>query len=669
MVYDVSTLGLSDLVRLTAALRTPPDVATMEDAARFVVRYLYDNLVDKATGDPACVLVRCYKTQRYGQLPAEVQEFAAGLGADETTRCLALLASAGVEDAWNDRRGSVGHRAIPLVTEAMVARSPMIHELLVQMGLDMGELVAPTGLLVDPEPRSYNVFHVAEALGSPFVPAQADFVEPYGVRSVVGFGGLLPDGEMFAVVLFSRTPITRDIAERFRAVTGSVGLALLPYSHCVFVGCDPLEVPAEALATWRAASLEQLLQVREVAVLEQSLRIEQAVADLEDRASELARSRMVLLESEARKSAILEAALDAIVTIASDGRVVEFNGAAERMFGYSAHDAIGRAMAHLIVPPRLRAQHYAGMARHLATGEARILGQRVEIDAQRADGSEFPVELAVTRIDVGGPPMFTAHVRDITEVRRAREELRELADTLQAGLLPPRPPKIPGVEVEAYYLAGGAGVRVGGDFYDVFRLGPEEWGVIIGDVCGKGAKAASVTALVRHTARAAAAHSTDPGVVMREMNAALAEDDAEDRYCSAVFARLCVGEGEVAVHSCCGGHPSPLLVRANGVVEAVAPWGGQLIGLFEEYEASCDEYTLRGNDILLLYTDGVTEARDAAGELFGQDRLAALAGQCAGKTAEELVDSVRRALAEWTDQPNDDVAMVALRPYVPRPPR
>ena len=661
-MYDVGALGLSDLVRLTAALRTPPKAESMEQAAAFVVHYLYENLVDKATGERSSVLVRCYKTHPCAGLPPDVRAFAAGLGARDDTRCLALLATAGMHDDWNDRRRSAGHQAIPLTSEETVARSPMVHELVAQLGLDVRRLVEPAALFVDPEPRTYNVFHVPEALGSPYVPAQDDFVVPYGVRSVIGFGGLLPDGELFAVILFSRAPIPRDIAERFRTITGSVALALVPYSGAVFDDGVRREVTPAALADWRAAALEQLLQVREVTILEQSLRIEQALTDLEDRAAELARSRMVLAESEARKRAILEAALDGIVTIGADGRIVEFNAAAERMFGYAAADAIGRSMAELIVPERYRAQHYAGMARHLATGEARILGQRVEIEALRADGSELPVELAVTRIDVGGPPMFTAHVRDVTETRRAQAELRELADTLQAGLLPPRPPSIPGVDVWTHYRAGGSGVRVGGDFYDLFRLGGDAWGLIIGDVCGKGARAASVTSLVRYTARAAAAHFGDPADVMREMNAALAEDYAEDRYCSAVFARLTVRGGTVDVRSCCGGHPSPLVLRADGAVEPVAPDGGQLIGLFEEYDATCAEYALGPGDLLLLYTDGVTEARDEAGDLFGQERLARVLTRYAGRPAREVVEAVTKALDDWTDDPDDDVAIVALRP-------
>ena len=107
------------------------------------------------------------------------------------------------------------------------------------------------------------------------------------------------------------------------------------------------------------------------------------------------------------------------------GCVVEFNPAAERTFGYRSEDAIGREMAELIVPPDLRESHRRGLARYLSGGSPRVLDQRFEIEAVRADGTRFPVELAITRIDVPGPPLFTGYLRDITERRRAETELRE----------------------------------------------------------------------------------------------------------------------------------------------------------------------------------------------------------------------------------------------------
>jgi PAS domain S-box-containing protein len=128
--------------------------------------------------------------------------------------------------------------------------------------------------------------------------------------------------------------------------------------------------------------------------------------------------------SNERRKAILDAALDCVITIDHRGRVVEFNPAAERTFGMRAEEAVGREMAGLIIPPSLRERHRAGMARLLATGEPRIVDQRLELSAVRANGTEFPVELTVTRIDLPGPPMFTGYVRDITDRKRAEAELR-----------------------------------------------------------------------------------------------------------------------------------------------------------------------------------------------------------------------------------------------------
>jgi PAS domain S-box-containing protein len=141
-----------------------------------------------------------------------------------------------------------------------------------------------------------------------------------------------------------------------------------------------------------------------------------------------------LRAAEARKSAILEAALDCVITIDHRGRVVEFNPAAERVFGYAREAVVGRNMAELIIPPSRRAEHAAGLERYLTTGEGPILGQRLELIARRADGSEFPVELAVTTVEIEGQPIFTGYLRDLTEQKRVQGELAESQQLLQAML-------------------------------------------------------------------------------------------------------------------------------------------------------------------------------------------------------------------------------------------
>ncbi len=162
-------------------------------------------------------------------------------------------------------------------------------------------------------------------------------------------------------------------------------------------------------------------------------------------------------ESEARKAAMLQSALDAIVTIDQDGKVMEFNPAAERIFGYGRAEVIGREMAELIVPPPLRDKHRQGLALYLSTGQSSVLNRRIEMTAARADGTEFPAEFAITRIRFDGPPMFTGYIRDITDRKRAEESLaaraRQQAAVTHLGQRALLIPEVPALVEEAVALA------------------------------------------------------------------------------------------------------------------------------------------------------------------------------------------------------------------------
>jgi PAS domain S-box-containing protein len=132
-----------------------------------------------------------------------------------------------------------------------------------------------------------------------------------------------------------------------------------------------------------------------------------------------------------RKAAVLDSVLDCIITMDADGKVIEFNAAAERTFGYTKAEAIGRALADLIIPPPQRLAHSAGLARYLATGVGPLLGRLIEITAVRSDGSEIPVELAITAIQSGTAPIFTGVLRDITSRKQAEAELKRLNEEIQ----------------------------------------------------------------------------------------------------------------------------------------------------------------------------------------------------------------------------------------------
>jgi PAS domain S-box-containing protein len=148
------------------------------------------------------------------------------------------------------------------------------------------------------------------------------------------------------------------------------------------------------------------------------------LGDQVGQAVERRRDAEALSANEARHRAMLDAALDCVVTMDHEGRVVDFNPAAERTFGYTVDEAVGRDMAELIIPPELRERHRQGLARYLETAEGAVLDRRIEITGMRADGSTFPVELTITRIVVPGPPKFTGYLRDITDRRAAEEEIK-----------------------------------------------------------------------------------------------------------------------------------------------------------------------------------------------------------------------------------------------------
>ena len=234
-MYDLKGFSSGEVAECGAELRRlGSTAASMEEAANKIVGYLYDNLVDGQTSKRCCALVRFYKTHPYGELEEGLQQFAQGLlGAppeSPETKCLTLLATAGERPEWNDRAKSEGHRAIPLASEEMVAQIPMVSQLVSQLGLEMSSVLRPDpSLIVDMEQKTYNTFHIPQALGSPYIPAQDEFVVPFGIQSVLGCGGMLASGDHFALVMFSKTSVTQETAQNFRALATDLKEAVQPF--------------------------------------------------------------------------------------------------------------------------------------------------------------------------------------------------------------------------------------------------------------------------------------------------------------------------------------------------------------------------------------------------------------------------------------------------------
>jgi len=238
--YDLVNFTIHDMTECGKVLRNIGKGAkSMEEAASRIVHHLYENLVDGQSGNRACALVRFFKTHTYEKLDPELQSYSRNMLGNNSVlpemKCLTLLATVGENPEWNSRRTSKGHKAIPLPSEQTVHQIPMIRNLIAQLGLSIGMVIKPDPkLLLDTEQKTYNVFYVPDALGSPDIPAQQEFVVPCGIKSVLGFGGVFPSGDIFAIIMFVRVPITEEVADLFKTLALNIKIAVLPFENMVF---------------------------------------------------------------------------------------------------------------------------------------------------------------------------------------------------------------------------------------------------------------------------------------------------------------------------------------------------------------------------------------------------------------------------------------------------
>ena len=241
-------------------------------------------------------------------------------------------------------------------------------------------------------------------------------------------------------------------------------------------------------------------------------------------------------------------------------------------------------------------------------------------------------------------------------------ERSRVATALQETLLPPILPDIPGVDVATRYRATGAGNLVGGDFYDLFDIGGGAFGLVLGDVSGVGPEAAALTGLARYTVRAIATSADRPSAVLAQLNNAMLRQASADRFLTAVFACVHPVAGRVQITLAGGGHPPALVLRDDESVELLDAATGTLLGAFPDVELTDQHVTLRAGDALVLFTDGVIEARDEDGGFFGLERLEALLSTCAGRSAEGIARRIERSVMEHRgERTEDDVAIVVLR--------
>ena len=365
-----------------------------------------------------------------------------------------------------------------------------------------------------------------------------------------------------------------------------------------------------------------------------------------------------------------------------DGTIAKINGTLLGWLGLDRSEVVGVRRFPDLLTVGGRLYHETHLS-PLLRMQGEVNG--VALELVRADRVRLPV-LVTSTVKKGGDGralLIRTTVVDARDRRayeqellRARQEadlerdrLARLAVTLQRTLLPPALPTVPGLEAAAHYHVASPD-QVGGDFYDLFRLDDGRWGLFVGDVCGKGAGAAVVTSLARYTLRAAAVHDPDPAAVLAVLNAALRRErlDVAHGFCSVVAGLITPDAGGWDVVLASGGHPPPVLVRADGTVAFRTMEGGQVLGVLADAASTSVTLRLDPGDTLLLYTDGLTEARTGRGSRYDEQPLCEFLTALAPTTASDVVAAVRTLLDGFGDGLDDDTAVLALGvPAAPPP--
>ncbi|MEU8844123.1 SpoIIE family protein phosphatase [Streptomyces roseus] len=390
-----------------------------------------------------------------------------------------------------------------------------------------------------------------------------------------------------------------------------------------------------------------------------------------------------LLEDSAEE--LYECAPCGYLSTLMDGTIAKINATLLDWLGLNREAVVGRMRFTdlLTVGGKLYHEtHFAPLLRM----QGEIGGVALEI--KNANGVRIPVLVSSTvKHGATGEPLLIrttlfdardrrAYEEELLRARKAAEEARRQAETdrarlqdafavLQSSLLPDTLAPIPGMESAAHYRTASPD-RLGGDFYDVFPVGGKRFGFFLGDVCGKGPQAAAVTSLTRYTLRAAALHDPDPVSALTTLNRALHErySGGDPRYCTAIFGTLepAPQTGQITVHLASGGHPPALILRADGTADFLPTPGGLLVGILPNAPFTPATTTLAPGDTLLLYTDGLTEARtgESRTDLYGDAALRAFATHHAGRPPHAVIEAITSLQDDFGAGLDDDTALLAL---------
>lgn len=293
-MFNLSDFKLYDMTHCGKLIRSFRDkCSSMEEAASSIVQLFHNDFLEESTN--SFVLVRLFITRSYNELPEYLQKIASSTNTNQVpkpnTKCLTLIATAGVEKDWNDARKSKTHQVIPLVDDESVNQVPMFKGIVQQFGINTSDFFDnEQSIYIENCQKPYNVFFLPDARGHALIPAQKGFVDSYGIKSVIGFGGGLPNNDFFAVIMFSNITIAKHVAMMFKSLSLSVKYSILSYYNNIFSSSDSACGPNKPFGPdnsvqvlqERVNTLGDILDTTEDVIYQKAVQLQEAIDALKD---------------------------------------------------------------------------------------------------------------------------------------------------------------------------------------------------------------------------------------------------------------------------------------------------------------------------------------------------------------------------------------------------
>ena len=374
--------------------------------------------------------------------------------------------------------------------------------------------------------------------------------------------------------------------------------------------------------------------------------------------------------SENRFRSITSSAIDAIISADKNGIIESWNPAAVKIFGYTEEEAIGQNL-DLIIPKKYHKRHHDGMERVLMGGEKKAIGHIIEMEGQKKDKTIFPVNLALSMWDGINDMNFSGIIRDITKrkkneaillkANKRMESELNVGKDIQMSMLPLTFPAFPERKEIDIYADLIPAREVGGDFYDFHFLDENHIYFAVGDVSGKGVPAALEMAVAKTLLKSRAANDQSTASILTQVNNEIAKDNDTYMFITVFAAILNIDTGKL-VYSNAGHNPS-YIISKNDTIDVLDDLHGPVIGAMEGMTYKETELYLDKDDIVLAYTDGVTEAQNTNEEFYSVERLLKLIEKTEFNSTKTLTDIIIKSVNEFEEgtEQFDDITVLALQ--------